>query len=117
MPLPKIPQQGDAARLQQLASGLKLEHGTYGAVVQRTPAGRPPGGGVQQAAAPQVSELRPEHKMVFDELAQAEQSRQQWQALAQQSPTPWVQGMLEIADQNYQRAATRAYNVIPNTEF
>jgi hypothetical protein len=117
MPLPRVPQRGDAARLQQLASGLKKEHGTYGAVVQRNPVGRPPGEASATQAAPQAPALRQEHKTVFDELAQAEMTRQQWRSVAQQSPTPWVQAMLDIAERNYQAAAARAYNIIPNTEY
>lgn len=117
MPLPRVPQRGDSARLQQLASGLKREHGTYGAVVQRNPVGRPPSGGTAKPAAPQASVLRPEHKVVFDELAQAEAQRQQWNAVYQTSPTPWVEQMKVMAEKNYQAAAARAYNVIPNQEY
>lgn len=115
MPLPKLPAYGDAAKLEQLATGTKNVNGTSGPLVQRTPAGRPPEGGTQEQ--PQQSVLRPEHKDVFDALAQAEVTRQQWQQVAAQSPTPWVQGMLDIAEKNYQAAAVRAYNVVPNSEF
>lgn len=117
-PLPQLPQHGDAAKLEQLATGTKQTNGTSGPTIQRTPVGRPEGTtGIpapRQSAQPVV---RPEHQQVFDELAQAELVRQQWAAVASQSPTPWVQGMLNIAEQNYQAAAVRAYNVVPNAEF
>jgi hypothetical protein len=118
MPLPKLPQQGDAARLEQVASGLKQTGGTHGPTVQRTPAGRPPGTGVTPTPrATQQNILRPEHKQVFDELAKAEVERQRWAALAAESPTPWVLGMQNLAERTYQEVATKTYNVIPNSEF
>ena len=118
-PLPKLPQQGDMARLEQVASGLKNTGGTHGPVVQRTPAGRPEGTGGTPAprASQQQDVIRPEHKQVFDGLALAEAERQKWAALAAESPTPWVLGMQQLAERNYQEAATKTYNVIPNTGF
>lgn len=117
-PLPKVPVQGDSSRIAQVASGLKQQGGSYGPTVQRNPTGRPPGStgtpGPQQGA-PDV--LRPEHKQVFDELAQAELDRQRWSQVAKTSPTPWVQGMQQLAEQNYQAIAAKAYNVIPNMGF
>jgi len=117
-PLPQIPAQGDSARLEQVASGLKQTGGTHGPTVQRTPAGRPPGtGGTPAPRATEQNILRPEHKQVFDELAKAEVERQRWAALAAESPTPWVLGMQNLAERTYQEAATKTYNVIPNSEF
>ena len=113
-PLPRNPAQGDAAKLGQLATGLKQEHGTYGATVQKNLVGRSSTG---QTKPQQQSVLRPEHKQVFDELAKAEVERQRWAALAAESPTPWVLGMQNLAERNYQEAATKTYNVIPNIGF
>ena len=117
-PLPQIPAQGDSARLEQVASGLKQTGGTHGPTVQRTPAGRPPGtGGTPAPRATEQNILRPEHKQVFDELAKAEVERQRWAALAAESPTPWVLGMLQIAEEDYARLSEQVYNVIPNMAF
>jgi len=119
-PLPKIPQQGDAQRLAQVASGLKREGGTYGAVVQRNPTGRPQGStgtpAPRASKQPQV-QIPPEHQQLMSELAQAEATRQDWAAMAAQSPTPWVQGMLQVADENYNRLAEQVYAIIPNQGF
>lgn len=120
MPLPKVPQRGDAARLQQLASGLKMEHGTYGAVVQRNDVGRPTGSGGTPApreSAQKVPPVSAEQQAMFGELARAELARQYWSALAAQSPTPWIQAMKDIAEQNYRPVAERVYGIIPNQEF
>ena len=117
-PLPKQPQYGDAAKLEQLATGTKQTNGTSGPTIQRTPVGRPEGTtGIPAPRESMQPEVRPEHQQVFDDLAQAELVRQQWQQVAAQSPTPWVQGMLALAEQNFQAAAVRAYNVVPNAEF
>jgi hypothetical protein len=112
-PLPKLPAYGDSSKLEQLASGTKQQNGTYGPVVQKRGPGRPATGQAQQSSF-RVSD---EQKAVFSELAQAEAVRQQWQVVAQQSPTPYVQGMLEVADRNYQAIAAKAYNITPNQTF
>jgi len=119
MPLPKQPEYGDAAKLEQLATGTKQTNGTSGPVIQRTPAGRPEGTGGTPAprAGSQQFEVSDEQKGVFSELAQAEMVRQQWQNIAAQSPTPWVQAMREVAERNYQAIAAKVYNVTPNAEF
>lgn len=119
MPIPPTPIQGDAARLEQLSTGLKQSGGTHGPVVQRNPAGRPPGTGgtpapKQGGQAPQIG---PEQQAVFGELAQAEMARQYWNQLAATSPTPWIQTMREISERNYQAAAGKVYNVTPNLEY
>jgi hypothetical protein len=111
MPVPKVPQYGDAARLAQLASGLKREHGTYGSVVQRNEPGRP----TEQTQGP-APEIPAEHQGLMAQLAQAEIVRQRWAALAQSSPTPWIMGMRKIAEDNYQRIAQTYYDSTPNFE-
>jgi len=119
-PLPRNPKQGDAARLQQVASGLKQEHGTHGAVVQRNEPGRPTGSTgtpAPRASQPEQDLIRPEHKALADELRDAEQERQRWRAVAQQSPTPWVMTMLDLAEQDFQVVSTKFYNVTPNAGF
>ncbi len=118
-PLPKTPQQGDAARLEQLETGLKQTGGTHGPVVQKTPAGRPVGTG--GTPAPRQSQgqfqISPEQQALFDELAQAEVARQYWSQMASTSPTPWVQTMREIAERNYQLVAAKVFNTTPNAGF
>jgi hypothetical protein len=117
MPVPKTPQYGDAARIEQLSSGLKLEHGTYGALVQRNDTGRPTGS--TGTPAPRQSarvEIPAEHKALADDLARADWSRQQLAALAQTSPTPWVQTMLAAAEEEYNNAASSFYTATPNFE-
>ena len=118
-PLPKQPEYGDSAKLEQLATGTKQTNGTSGPTIQRTPVGRPEGttGIPAPRDSQQKFEVSEEQKGVFSELAQAEAVRQQWQALAAQSPTPWVQAMREVAERNYQAIAAKVYNVTPNAEF
>lgn len=117
-PVPKTPQYGDAARLEQLATGLKREHGTYGAVVQRNDAGRPTGStGTPAPRASADLSVPPEHSSLMAEVARAEVVRQQWAAVAASSPTPWVQGMLEVANQNYEKLAAQLHGTTPNFEF
>jgi hypothetical protein len=115
-PLPKVPAQGDTARLQQLASGLKKENGTYGSLVQRNDVGRPssPSQGRPTQSAQQIP---PEHVSLAQDLAKAELVRQQWAVIAAQSPTPWVEGMLAVAETNYQEVASRFYDATPNLEY
>jgi len=117
MPVPKTPVWGDAARIEQLSSGLKLEHGTYGALVQRNDTGRPTGS--TGTPAPRQSaqvEIPAEHKALAADLAVSDWSRQQLAALAQTSPTPWVQTMLAAAEEEYDDTATRFYTETPNFE-
>jgi hypothetical protein len=83
MPVPKVPAYGDANRLTQLASGLKREHGTYGAVVQRNDVGRPTGSGQQQA--PEAA-IPGEHMQSARAIAQAEWVNQFWSNMAQKYP-------------------------------
>ena len=118
-PLPQQPQYGDAAKLEQLSTGTKQTNGTSGPTIQRTPVGRPEGttGIPAPRESQQKFEVSDEQQAVFEELAQAEAVRQQWQALAAQSPTPWVQAMREVAERNYQAIAAKVYNVTPNAEF
>jgi hypothetical protein len=79
MALPKLPQHGDAAKIEQLASGLKNTGGTHGPVVQRTPAGRPQGTG--GTPAPRASQQQQEfqvpqdHLDVFENLAWVTRTR------------------------------------------
>lgn len=112
-PVPKVPVWGDSQRIQQLASGLKREGGTYGAVVQRNEPGRPTTG---QANRPAPAQIPPEHQSLAQELAAAEWSRQKWAQIAQTSPTPWVQGMLAQAEDEYERVAATFYDATPNFE-
>jgi hypothetical protein len=81
--VPKIPAYGDSKRLQQLSSGLKLEGGTYGSVVQRNPAGRPTGSGQQQAKEPAIPG---KHMDGARAIAQAEWVNQFWANMAQKYP-------------------------------
>jgi len=37
--------------------------------------------------------------------------------MAAKSPTPWVLGMLQIAEEDYARLSEQVYNVIPNMAF
>ena len=114
-----VPIQGDAKRLEQLASGVKRSGGTFGPVVQRTPAGRPVGTGGTPAPreSKQQNYVNPEHKPIFDEVARAEWTRQYWERMAQLSPTPWVQGMLSLSERNAETAAAKAYDVVPNMAY
>jgi hypothetical protein len=107
------------ARLEQLGSGLKQTNGTSGPVIQRTPAGRPTGSGGTPAprASNAQQQIPPEHLSLAQELAKAELVRQQWAVIAAQSPTPWVEGMLAVAETNYQEVASRFYDATPNLEF
>ena len=114
MPMPKLPAYGDSSKLEQLASGTKQQNGTFGPVVQKAGPGRPATGKAPSQSSFKISD---EQKAVFSELAQAEAVRQQWQVVAQQSPTPYVQGMLEVADRNYQAVAAKVYNITPNQTF
>jgi hypothetical protein len=117
MPIPKTPQYGDAARIEQLSSGLKREHGTYGAVVQRNDTGRPTGS--TGTPAPRQSaqvEIPVEHQELAKDLAVSDWSRQQLAALAQTSPTPWVQMMLAAAEEEYAENAATFYQATPNFE-
>jgi hypothetical protein len=61
--------------------------------------------------------VRPEHKVLADELSNAEVERQRWRAVAQQTPTPWVLTMLDLAEQDFQAVATKVYNVTPNVGY
>lgn len=118
MPLPRTPEYGDAARLDKLASGTKLTHGTYGPEIQRTPAGRPTGTTGTPAPRQGKQEFAvPPQKALFDELARAEWVRQSWRQIAASSPTPWVQGMLQVAERNFEEVASRVYNAVPNVEI
>lgn len=117
MPLPKVPQQGDAARIQQLASGLKRENGTYGAVVQRTPAGRPVGtGGTPAPRESQQFQVPPEHQSLAGKLAEAEAARQFWETWAQRYPGPNAQFYLQQAESDAQEAMEAFYGATPNFE-
>ena len=122
-PLPKIPQQGDAQRLAQVASGLKREGGTYGAVVQRNPTGRPQGStgtpapraSQQQAPKFQVSE---NHQQSFDRVARMEWTRQFWSGMRQRFPDiEWVQDVAANADKLAADAAEAAFQSTPNFEY
>lgn len=117
MPIPKTPQYGDAARIEQLSSGLKREHGTYGAVVQRNDTGRPTGS--TGTPAPRQSgkvEVPEEHKALAVDLATSDWSLQQLTALAQTSPTPYVRAMLAAAQEDFDEAAATFYTATPNFE-
>jgi hypothetical protein len=118
MAVPQVPQQGDAARLQQLSSGLKKEHGTYGAVVQRTQPGRP--AGTTGTPAPRASQAQqdasvdPAHLPVMQQAAQAEASRQFWTQWAQQFPGPNADYYLQQAEAMAQQAHESLYSATPN---
>lgn len=115
-PVPRVPQRGDAARLQQLASGLKQEHGTYGAVVQRNEPGRPTGSG--QAQQPQREFAVPqEHIAVGDEMAQAIAAVQFWTTWAQRFPGPEAELALSQAEYDAQRLQEQYFTATPNFEI
>lgn len=117
MPIPKTPQYGDAARIEQLASGLKREHGTYGAVVQRNDTGRPTGStGTPAPRGSAQVEIPLEHKQLAAQLAISDWSLAQLTALAQTSPTPWVEGMLAAAQEEREANAAAFYTATPNFE-
>lgn len=115
--LPKVPQRGDSQRLQQLASGLKLEHGTYGATVQRNPVGRPSSGGV----APQGESAVPvpeEHVAAARDVAKSEWANQFWAMMAQRFPNdPVVQMYATNAARIAEQSATTYFSQTPNFEW
>jgi hypothetical protein len=116
MPLPKVPAQGDTARLQQLASGLKKENGTYGSLVQRNDVGRPsaPSGGLPTQSAPDVT---PEHQQAYDEAAQIEWAREYWTMMAERYPGPRTAYYLARAEKLAEETMPRTYESTPNFEY
>jgi hypothetical protein len=121
-PLPKNPQRGDSQRLQQLASGLKLEGGTHGAVVQRNDPGRPTGStGIPapRASNPQNrNEALPDaQKQMYASLAQAEWVKQYWTMMNQRFPGPRTEYALARAEQLSDELAQNVYKATPNFEF
>jgi len=119
-PLPKIPQQGDAQRLAQVASGLKREGGTYGAVVQRNPTGRPQGStgtpAPRASKAPQQFQVPPEHEALGASLAEAESTRVFWEQWIQKFPGPNSEYYLEMATAAAEKAKEDYYTGTPNFE-
>lgn len=117
-PVPKVPQYGDAARLQQLSSGLKREHGTYGAVVQRNEPGRPTGS--TGTSAPRQGQgsfsVPPEHQAMGQAVAAAFDAVQFWQAFYEQYPGPNSQFYLEQAQNDLRQAQEAYYSATPNFE-
>jgi hypothetical protein len=100
-----VPAQGDTARLSQLASGLKRENGTYGAIVQRNEPGRPTGSGKQQAQ--QAPAMPQEHMDGAKAVAQAEWVRQFWAGMAQRYPDS---PLIEMYAANADRLANEKHN-------
>jgi len=117
-PLPQIPAQGDSARLEQVASGLKQTGGTHGPTVQRTPAGRPPGTGGTPAprATQQQFEVPPEHQSLMQQAAEAEATRQFWVNWAKQYPGPNSDFYLNQAEALAEQAHEALYTATPNLE-
>jgi hypothetical protein len=118
MPVPKVPLQGDAARIEQLSSGLKREHGTHGAVVQRNDVGRPSTG--QQAQAQPMGKAQmvpPEHQQMFNDVAEAEWVRQFWEAYAARFPGTLAEMYRAEAEANVRRVAEGVYQKTPNFEW
>jgi hypothetical protein len=115
MPLPKIPAQGDMARLEQLGSGLKQTNGTSGPVIQRTPAGRPQGSGGGQAPKQQAA-VDPAHLAFADRVAQAEATRQFWQQWVQAYPGPNSEYYAAQADIEAQQVHEEFFTATPNFE-
>ena len=119
-PLPKLPQQGDMARLEQVASGLKNTGGTHGPVVQRTPPGRPEGTGGTPAprASKQQTNVPPDHQQMFDSVAKNEWVRQYWNSMVQRYPDiEWVQDIATRANEQAATSAERAFNATPFFEY
>jgi len=121
MPLPPIQQNGDAGRLEQLASGLKRQNGTSGPVLQRNPAGRPQGTGgtpAPRASQPQQQGpvLTPDMEMAAREVAIAEWARQYWARLAAQYPSAWTQLYQQQTDSVAGIVHQDYYNSTPNFE-
>ena len=114
MPLPPIPQNGDAGRLEQLSSGLKRQNGTYGPVIQRQPAGRPATG--QAQPQPQTTTVTPDMEMSAREVAIAEWARQYWAQMAAKYPSAWTQLYQQEADSVAGIIHTGYYNSTPNFE-
>jgi hypothetical protein len=109
------PAYGDQAKLEQLGTGLKRTGGTHGPVIQKTPAGRPPEGG--SPPAPQGSpQVDPAFNDATKQLAQAELAVRRWQALAENSPTPWVQGMLALRERERDSLARQIFGATPYFE-
>ena len=121
-PLPKIPMQGDAQRLAQVASGLKREGGTYGAVVQRNPTGRPTGSTgtpAPRASQPQsgpVAVAAPTQQ-AYRDLAQAEVAKQYWAMMAQRFPGPRTEYYLTRSEKLVDELSKGVYNATPNVEW
>lgn len=130
-PLPKTPQRGDQARLEQLASGLKQQGGTHGPLLQRNDAGRPTGTtGTPAPRASQNTNMPEGFEDSVRELATSEALRTGWSATAEywegmyaESPTPYVKMMRDMAvhmaqqhDNSVTRAAARVYTTTPNLE-
>jgi len=114
---PKIPQQGDAARIEQLASGLKKEHGAYGDLVQRTPAGRPEGTtGIPAPRSSQEFVVPDEHKSLGDDLADKTAAVQFWELWMQRFPGPKAEFNLAQAEADRQDAEEAYYSGTPNFE-
>ena len=118
MPLPQIPQQGDAQKLAQVATGLKRTGGTYGPVVQRNPTGRPPGTtGTPAPRQSQEPQVPPEHLTLIDQLARSEAALQQAQQVASlPGAGEWAQLYLEMAQQARDNAAMALHQGTPNFE-
>lgn len=120
MPLPKTPQRGDMARLEQLATGLKQQGGTHGPLLQRNEPGRPTGTtGIpapresQQAQGPS---LPPDLGLKEREVAIAEWSRQYWTRLAAQFPSAYTQLFEQQADAVARIVQQDYYNSTGNFE-
>jgi len=116
MPVPKVPQQGDAARLTQLASGLKREHGTYGAVVQRNDVGRPTGsGGAQAQDGPAMPA---EHMQGARAVAQAVWTAQFWSGMRERYPDdPRIEMYAANAERLANVRQNEFYASTPNYEY
>ena len=120
-PLPQQPQYGDAAKLEQLATGTKQTNGTSGPTIQRTPVGRPEGTtGIpapRQSGQDQMSGVTPELKEKYKAIAQAEWVAQFWQMMAQRFPGPRTEYYAAAAERMKAQAAEGVYNSTANFEF
>jgi hypothetical protein len=101
-------QYGDITKLQKLASGMKRQGGTYGAMVQTGGPGRPPTSGVPTVpkVAQQQPQVPPEHLSAMQDYAQKQALANQWRALtARPDAGPWINFYARVAQNQADLAA------------
>jgi len=111
-PLPRNPAQGDAAKLGQLATGLKQENGTYGATVQKNLVGRPSTG--QTPVIGNTPVVSDQHKQMYRNVAETEWTRQFWNLMAQRFPSTRTNFYNTEAEVAARDVAESVYQATPN---